>query len=166
MRRTLLIFVVGTALALTACSSGSTVPTNADLAEQADLTEFWPCGIGFAASNSQQTVALFVYSNDNEPNPPISFPDETWDARLVLGEDLLANHCDDVLEEGEPVPVIEEEWVINGGTLEFEDPATGLCGAPGSVIGTFTGLTAENNASTADIGDLEVVNDSYGCFAG
>ena len=166
MGRRLSILIVGTCLAIAACSSGSTAPTNADLAEQADLTEHWPCGIGFAASNSDQTVALFVYSNNNEPHPPIRFPDSTWDARLVLGQDLLANHCDDVIEPGEPEPVIEEEWVINGGTLEFEDPGTELCAAPGPVTGSFTALTGKNNAGTLEIGDLEVVNDSYGCFAG
>jgi hypothetical protein len=154
-------------MVVTACSDNEVAePTNAGIAADAELSEFWPCGVGFAASNADQTVALFVYSNNSEPNPPITFPDPTWDARLVLGEDLLANHCDDVIEEGEPIPVIEEEWVINGGTLEFDDPGTGLCGAPGPVTGTLTGLTAENNDSTVDIGDVEVVNDSYGCFAG
>lgn len=166
MVRSGLMFVAVAGLILGACAGPTVEPGNAELAEQAELTEFWPCGIGFAASNQEQTVALFVYSNDNEPDPPVSFPSEAWDARLVLGEDLLANHCDDVIEEGEPVPLIEEEWVINGGTLEFDDPGTGICGAPGPVSGTFTGLTAENNANTVDIGDLEVVNSSYGCFAG
>ncbi|HEY5891321.1 MAG TPA: hypothetical protein VIW94_11575 [Acidimicrobiia bacterium] len=150
---------------LTACGTPAE-PTNAEIASETELTEHWPCGIGFAASNSEQTVALFVYSNDSEPNPPVSFPDPAWDARLVLGQDLLANHCDDVIEPGEPEPVIEEEWTINGGILDFEDPGTGLCGAPGPVTGSFTGLAGENNASTVEIGDLEVVNISYGCFAG
>jgi len=150
---------------LTSCGA-TAEPDNAEIASQAELTEFWGCGFGFAASNVEQTVALFVYSTDQAPMPPVSFPDETWDARLVLGEDLLANHCDDVLEEGEPVPVIEEEWAVNAGTLEFEDPDAGICGAPGPVTGSFTGLTAGNDSSTVDLGDLEVVNVSFGCLAG
>jgi hypothetical protein len=150
---------------MTACGA-TAEPTNSQIAAETELSDFWPCGIGFAASNADQTVALFVYSNDQAPMPPVSFPDEAWDARLVLGTDLMAILCDDVIEEGDPTPVIDEEWVIIGGTLEFDDPGTGLCGAPEPVTGTFTGLTAENNDSTVDIGDLEVVNDSYGCFAG
>lgn len=159
-----LLIVAG--VALSGCSAASVEPTNAELVEQTELSEFWACGIGFAASNTDQSVALFVYSNDQNPMPPVSFPDDTWDAKILVGKDLLANHCDDVLEEGEPVPVIEEEWTVDGGLLNFVHPDTGLCGATGPVAGTFTALTAANSTSSIDIGDLEVVNENYGCFAG
>jgi len=160
------ILALGACLALSACTSGSGEQTNADLAQQADLSEFWGCGIGFAASNKEQTVALFVYSADQEPVPPVAFPDGKWEARIVVGKDLLANHCDDVIEEGEPVPVVEEEWVIDGGTLEFVHTDAGLCGGSGPVTGSFTGLTATNSSSSLVIADLEIVNENYGCFAG
>jgi hypothetical protein len=154
-------------IALGACATASPEPpTNAEMAANADLSAFWGCGIGFAASNQEQTVALFVYSNHEGPTPPISFPDPTWDARLVVGKDLLSNHCDDVFEPGEPEPLIEEEWQITDGTLEFEVPDGGQCAAAGPVTGTFTGLSATNSNSTVDLGNLTVVNGAYGCFAG
>lgn len=165
MRRSGLLLAV-IALATAACGGSTAEPGNAQIASEAALTEFWPCGIGFAASNAEQTVALLVYSSDNEPTPPVSFPDAGWDARLVVGKDLMANHCDDVIEEGEPVPEIEEEWHISTGSLEYTDPGTGFCGAAGPVTGTFTDLEAENSQTVVKLGDLTVLNENYGCFAG
>lgn len=157
--------LIAAAILLAACGS-EPESANAKLAQDTDLSESWGCGIGFAASNPEQTVAIFIYSNDHEPNPPVTFPDSNWDARLVVGKDLMANHCDDVIEPGKPEQVITEEWSITSGTLEFEVPQGGLCGAAGPVVGELRDLQWENSDSTVDFGDLTVINDAYGCFAG
>lgn len=162
---TLVPVLVVAGMLIAACGSNAE-PTNADLAGDADLSQSWGCGIGFAASNADQTVAIFIYSNDHEPNPPVSFPDSKWEARLVFGKDLMANHCDDVIEPDEPEQIITEEWEITSGTLEFDVPDGGPCGAVGPVVGEFSDLKWENSKSTVDLGDLTVTNDSYGCFAG
>jgi hypothetical protein len=163
LRKSAVILVIAM---LGACGTSIESSPNAQLAADAELTEHWGCGIGFVASNEDQTAALFVYSTDHEPMPPVSFPDPAWDARLVVGEDLMANHCDDVIEPGEPEPVISEEWQVDAGTLTFDLPDGGVCGAAGPVIGTFNGLSASNETTTVDIGDLAIENASYGCFAG
>ena len=136
--------------------------------QESELTTSWGCGLGFTLSTPDQRVALYISPNDYEalPNPPISFPDDAWRASIAVGKNLLANHCDDVLEGWEPEAVFAAEWPVITGTLEFEPPEAASCGPTGPVEATLTGIIVETPEGPVDLGDLTVVNEAYGCFAG
>ena len=112
-------------LALAAC--GSVLPeslTETDLPEPAVLTQEWGCGLGFWLSDADQTVTLrLTYTGEGSPPATTDLPSPLWDARLILGTDLYANWCDDVIEAGEPTPI--EHWVVPvvGGRIEVEGEA-------------------------------------------
>ncbi|CAN5859181.1 hypothetical protein BH23ACT4_BH23ACT4_02770 [soil metagenome] len=136
--------------------------------QEADLTTSWGCGLGFTLSTPDQRVALYLYPTDHEasPNPPDSFPDDAWHASVAVGKNLMVNHCDDVLEGWEPEAVFAVEWPVVSGTLDFEPSEIGSCGAIDPVEATLTGIVVETSEGPVDLGDLTVVNEYYGCFAG
>ncbi|HXV70520.1 MAG TPA: hypothetical protein VEB69_03890 [Acidimicrobiia bacterium] len=136
--------------------------------ETPELSEVYGCGHGFYLGASDQTAGLFLISQSgfDEPVPAGThqLPSEAWVSELQFGTDLFANWCDDVLEPGEPEPVTEEVWQISG-TLEILSlPATGECGP---AAGMLSGAVARSeDGDEIVIGDLDLVNDSWGCFAG
>ncbi len=136
--------------------------------QEADLSMSWGCGLGFTLSTPDQRVALYLYPTNFEatPQPPDSFPDEAWHASVVVGKNLMVNHCDDVQEGWEPEAVFAAEWSVISGTLEFDPPESTTCGAIGPVEATLTGIVVETPEGPVDLGDLNVVNEYYGCFAG
>jgi hypothetical protein len=85
-------------------------------------------------------------------------------SELQFGADLFANWCDDVLEPGEPEPVTDEVWRVSG-TLDITSlPAAGECGpAEGTLIGA---VARTEDGDEIVLGDLDLQNDSWGCFAG
>jgi hypothetical protein len=138
------------------------------LLQEADLSMSWGCGLGFTLSSSDQRVAMHLTPNDYEtvPSSPADFPNGAWQAWVLIGKNLMVNHCDDVLEGWEPEVVFAAEWPVVSGTLEFEPPESASCGATGPVEATLTGIVVETPECPVDLGDLTVVNDAYGCFAG
>jgi len=131
------------------------------------VSESWPCGLGFTMSDVDQTVVVAIYpTNADAPvAPPIDLPDPTWEARVVLGSDLLVNHCDDVVEPTEPVRVELANWPIIEGTIDF-DPPEERCGGAAEVVATLRGLVVDGPSGPIALPDLEAVNTAYGCFAG
>ena len=136
--------------------------------EEADLTMAWGCGLGFTLSTPDQRVALWLWPNDQAtvPNPPVNLSDGTWQASVAVGKNLMMNHCDDVIEGWEPEAVFAAEWPVISGTLEFGPPESVSCGAIGPVEANLTGIVVETPDGSVDLGDLAVVNEAYGCFAG
>lgn len=134
----------------------------------ADLSRSWGCGLGFTLSSPDQRVALWLWPNDQEtaPNPSVNLSDGTWRASVAVGKNLMVNHCDDVIEGWEPEAVFAAEWPVISGTLDFEPPESASCGGIGPVEATLTAIVVETPEGPVDIGDLTVVNEAYGCFAG
>lgn len=134
--------------------------------EQAELTESWGCGLGFALSSADQHVALYLTPrSDNPTQSLVTFPDDTWRASVVIGNDLLSNHCDDVIEAGEPEPYSVANWPLVAGTLTFTPPADPTCVGE-SVVGTIDGAVVETPTGELALGSLSTVNDAFGCFPG
>lgn len=137
------------------------------LLTDATLAVSWPCGLGFTISDEDQEVAIYVHPSAAElPTvTPVVLPDPEWEGSVVLGTNLLVNHCDDVVEPDEPVRVEAAVWTITGGTIDFEAPSE-LCGAAGPVQATLSGLVVAGPLGSITLPDLDVVNTAYGCFAG
>ncbi|HSJ70619.1 MAG TPA: hypothetical protein VLA29_03110 [Acidimicrobiia bacterium] len=137
------------------------------LLTDATLAVSWPCGLGFTLSDEDQGVAIYVYPSAAEPPTvtPVVLPDPGWEGSVVLGTNLLVNHCDDVVEPHEPVRVETAVWPIIGGTIDFEAPSE-LCGAAGPIEATLRGLVVAGPLGSMTLPDLDVVNTAYGCFAG
>lgn len=151
---------------LTAAPDSLTDAELVSVVTAATLTESWDCGIGFTLASEDQHVA--VYLSQSQPDgtePPIVLPDSSWDARVVVGNDLLANHCDDVIEEGEPERVVVADWSIIAGTLIYTPPVSAECTAV-PVTGSLEAAIADTPEGQLALGTLSLVNNAFGCFAG
>lgn len=152
------------ALILAAC--GTTASGVGDIADLDTLTESYGCGTGFWVGNSDETTALWFSYNGTTPPQTTSLPDEDWSVQLIDGRDLFANWCDDVIEEGEPVPVEIRTLPVISGDLEI------IGDAPVQFESAPLTLSAKNlildigSGETHDLGDIEIENPSFGFFAG
>lgn len=137
------------------------------LVRDADLADSWPCGLGFSIASPDQRVALYLFPVTESIDPPITFPNPAWEGVVVVGSDLLVNHCDDVVEPDEPERIVAAEWPITEGTLTFSLPDDDImCGSLGDVEAVLTGAVIDTGAGTIALDDLSMVNTAYGCFAG
>ncbi len=153
-------------LALTACGG----PTSSPGDSAPDLTEAHHCGYGFYVGDVDQNWALKITYRDFEAAQAGEVPresalaDDTWSAELEAGRDLFANWCDDVLEPDEPTPEVEEVWEVSGDIEVTGLPDPGGCGP---ATANLIGLEARNdNGDVISLGDLDVGNEFWGCFAG
>jgi hypothetical protein len=153
---------------LVGCGGGATPePDQLDLAKMDE----YGCGFGFWLGDPDEEVAVRFAAADEIVvegylPPETTLPDDAWDATLLIGEDLYANWCDDVLEPGEPEPSVAEEWPITAGTITLRGsvPAD-VC--PHRARATVTGLEATRpDGTTVELGERELANDAWGCFAG
>lgn len=134
------------------------------------LTEPHHCGYGFYIGDVDQAWALKITYQDFEAAQAGEVPSEselsgdTWSAKLEAGQDLFANWCDDVLEPGEPTPEVREVWEVSGDIEVTGLPEPGECGP---ATAHLTGLEARNDdGDVIALGDLDVGNEFWGCFAG
>jgi hypothetical protein len=161
MKRTL----AGIALivAVAACDTGGAEPT-----DPPELSDTYGCGHGFYLGAPDQSAGLFLISQSGfgeaVPAGTHQLPTDAWVSELQFGSDLFANWCDDVLEPGEPEPVTDEVWRVSG-TLEITSlPPGGECGP---ATGVLTAAVARNEVGDEIVlGDIDLHNDSWGCFAG
>jgi hypothetical protein len=90
-------------------------------------------------------------------------PTEGWNAELRFGADLFANRCDDVMEPGEPEPVVDEVWQVSGDLELIELPA-GECGPARGML--REGMAHSEDGENIALGTLDLSNETWGCFAG
>lgn len=135
----------------------------------ADLTEPYGCGFGFQVGNDDQTIGLFVTTGGGYGEPPsedsvdLATEDGPWSAEIRFGRDLFANWCDDVIEPGEPEPFVGATWTVTAGTLTI----TQADAATSQATLEATGLVAADaDGNEYEVGDITVVNTSWGMFAG
>lgn len=150
---------------------GAPTTTEPPVTDRVELSESFPCAYGFHASNPEQTVGLRAdFTGEPGPFPAVvELPDPSWDAMVVLGVELYANWCNDVIDPSQPQPRIDETWVIVAGTVEFvgEPPVAGEPGVSERVTARLSGLVAERpDGSRVALRDLEVTNEVWGMFAG
>lgn len=134
------------------------------------LSADYGCAWGFAVGSPSQELALMIHFG-NYPGPdiegPFVLPSDGWVAELRVGSDLFSNWCDDIIEENEPTPVIDRRLTIISGllTIDTRDGTTTWDGT--HVTATLTGAAVQSlDGTVVDIGDLDLHNACWGCFAG
>ncbi len=137
-----------------------------DLLAAAELSVSWGCGLGFTLSSVDQTVSLSVHPvNEELIAPPVALPSPDWEAVAIVGKNLMVDNCDDVVEGWEPSAEVVARWPVAAGTLIFEVPADIHC-AGATVEATLRDIAIETAEGVIRLGDLDVINTAYGCFAG
>lgn len=138
------------------------------LLTNADLTESWPCGIGFAISDPSQHVAVQIYVNDADiaTESPVTFPSLGWDANVVIGNHLMSNHCNDAVESWTATREETGRWQIVGGVLHFAPRVNDPCGGSNTVTGILRDGVVDTPTGLVALPDLHIVNRAFGCFAG
>jgi hypothetical protein len=143
------------------------------------LTEAWGCGHGFAVGTRDQDVALLIhlspdgetaYRDTGDLERTVDLPDPAWNAEVRIGRRLFSEWCDDVAGPPELAPVVEETWEVTGGLILIGDrtPPRSPHACDGA---TATARLAGLEVTPPDgepllVGDLRLVNDGWGCFAG
>ncbi len=151
---------------------------DADSFDDADFVELlaastfdtpWPCGYGFAVSDGEQRVGLYITPTTAEPPTagPVLLPDERFVATVVFGRHLFVDHCDDVTKWFEPVSQRLAEWPVTAGRFDYQPGEdTGSCTSGARVTTTLTDAVATTPLGEQPLPTLELVNDAFGCFAG
>lgn len=166
MKPTRLLVRTLLALTVTLAACGTTTSGVGDIADLDSLTESYGCGTGFWIGNPDETTALFVSYNGSAPPESTTLPDSNWSVRLVDGQNLFANWCDDVIEEGEPTPFEARSLPVIAGSLEIVgDAPAQFESAPLSLIASDLVLDV-GNGETHELGDVQIENPSFGFFAG
>lgn len=167
-------FALLLAVVLAACG-GDEPPAATDAAAQLDAAAAegelvdHGCGHAFTLGTSDQTLRLSLWAGDGSfgdpPTPGTATvgEDGSWTGELVVGRDLFAQWCDDVVEAGEPEVVETARYVVSG-TLTWTTEGTGNCDGPAT--GTLTDAAVTIDGTTTDLPDLELRNEYFGCFAG
>ncbi|MFT7476616.1 MAG: hypothetical protein ACI81L_003573, partial [Verrucomicrobiales bacterium] len=127
------------------------------------------CGHGFAIGSQDQTIGLVLFFSGDwtEEGPSSSEPvdlalSDDWSARINMGDGLFANWCDDVIEESEPTPRVDEEFTVTQGMLTASVDGS-------TAIGVLVGLVAtptDGSGEPIEIAELALRNDGWGNYAG
>ena len=150
-------------------TTGTSQPPSIRAVSQAQLTEPWGCGHGFAATNTTRTIALVL-----QPEAPprvgsstVTLPDPAWHGHLDLGRDLLSVACADL--DVRRSPAADETWPVVHGTLRIDAPASASGCAPSPIPARVvaTDLSVEAPDGTIiTFPELTMTNDQWGCSAG
>ena len=156
--------------------STSTTSTGAPVGsvDLSTLTESWGCGLQLSAGDPAQTRALTLVWNGAGGAPPADgdvgargTDGPGWEGTLAFGTELFANWCNDVVIAGAPAPEVSESWTIVAGTVTLDAPPPADSPCPTVVRGTARGLVARTASGDEQaLGDVSLVNGSWGCFAG
>lgn len=160
--------------ALGACGSDDTgkgTDTGAPASGLADveLTTDLGCGFGFARADDAGETVLSIYAlaELEEIGRAVTFPDSGWEARVIVGTNLDANWCTDVIEE--PQANVHESWEVVKGTLTFDGelPSADWEGDVHEAKAELTGVVVENeDGEQVELGDVTLSNTSWGFLAG
>lgn len=159
-----LVPIVAVTAILAACAPGAHLA-----ATSPDLSDTYGCGYGFYVGTHDQTAGLFLLSNLDlaeaaSASGTFRLPGDEWTGDLSFGRDLFANWCDDVIEPGEPEPVVEETWQVKGVLQVMSLPTVGECGEARAALQQAVAVGPDG--SMLELGDLDLINESWGCLAG
>lgn len=144
--------------------------TDAELVQLVREAQFdlnWGCGIGWAASDAAQRVSIRIHVNDSglALEPPVVLPDGSWTAEVLVGKILMAEWCNDAIEPWVSLPQVIVRWPLSG-TLEFTPPPAGFIHQGASVSAMLRGARVMSPVGEIELGDVALVNELFGVFAG
>lgn len=153
-----------------AATAPSTTVRGADLVgllEAAVLDTSWPCGNRYAISSSDQTVGLIVDTRGLPYEPAVvELPDERFETVVMVGTDLFAHNCDDVVTIE---PVVEARWPIALGRFEHRPPTElevfeEACGPRLVASIELVDAVVSTPLGDRELAPITITNRGYGCF--
>jgi hypothetical protein len=114
-------------------------------------------------------VGLLIYATGDGSTgtgPRIDLPDEDWEARVVVGTHLFAEHCNDAIEPWVAVPSIAASWAVVGGRLDIGDPLPGPSDPPAAVRAVLDGGEVDTGSGRIALPTIELINTAFNAFAG
>ena len=141
----------------------------AEFVKNAEFTQHWKCGRGWATSTSDQRVGLIIYEAEpwgadgvNE----ISLPNTGWNASILVGKNLFSEHCNDAIEMWIALPTIAQQWPLSAGRVVITDPMPGPDEDPAHVRALLEGGEIETVDGRIQLPRLDLDNESFNFFAG
>lgn len=141
----------------------------AEMLEAAIWTEHFACGRGWATSTADQRVGLVIYEAQpasSVTNNQIVLPDPDWNASILIGKNLFAEHCNDAVEDWVSVPTIAFQWPLSAGVITIVDQVPDPDDGPAQVRASLEGGQVDTGAGTIALPKIELDNRSYNFFAG
>jgi len=152
-------------VAAAGCTAGTgSIPSGR--VELSDLRTAYGCGYGFQAGDAVGTVGIFLeHASPGEPPPvaPVDLGDgdAAWSGEIRLGRGLFNNWCNDILAE--PEATVDQTWELVDGVVAI----TEVDESAGTATLRATDLVAVDPSGTRHaLGDITLVNDAWGVFAG
>jgi hypothetical protein len=183
-----LALLISLAVLTTACSSGDPSSGRPHVTQEttdhasgpaasvdpSGWAEHWDCGRTFQLSNVEQTSALVV-----EPlgvdvfvdTLAVQLPSPSWRVRVQLGSDLFArgftadHACTDVLNDGDPLPGIDEEWEAIAGSLFIDVGAEPGWRKSARLVAADLIVQGPGGEAVV-VGDVSGESQCWGCAAG
>lgn len=141
----------------------------AEMVKNAEFTEHWGCGRGWATSTSDQRVGLVIYEGDPwsaDGIDEISLLDTGWNGAVIVGKNLFSEHCNDAIEMWIALPTMAQQWPLSGGKVVVTDPMPGPDGDPAHVRAVLEGGRIETESGTIQLPRIDLDNRSFNFFAG
>jgi hypothetical protein len=168
MRRSLLAVLCALAVAGGGCLGKDTVTTTAPTTTTVTLpplVDSHGLGFGFRLGAADQTAGLFVWFTDmmaaaEGSIPKVSvLPDSRWEVEVRIGSNLFSNWSQGL------EPWVDEVWPVVAGRITFlEWPESGEeCGYARALLEGFEAVATDG--TRVHLGDFEVENTLWGCFA-
>lgn len=138
------------------------------LIAEADFTEDWPCGRGWAISTADQHVGIVIYQlDDRQPSndAPVGLPDSGWTADVIVGSFLFVNHCNDAVEEWMPEQTVVARLPLTG-SVSIHDVVPAPSDPSSPVTATLEGASVDIDGDRLELPTIELRNEAYNFFAG
>lgn len=173
MRRLIGPVALALLLPLAACGEEDGVGTTIDFTrlEDIELTRHLGCGHGFAVTDRLEHHRLDVFHRGDRSGPlprTVRLPDPEWEAELLVGDDLAANWCNDVILE--PEAEVRATWRVVAATLTFVGgvpPLDQTSGTPLEARAELAGVVVEHvDGERVELGDVPLHNEMWGFYAG
>lgn len=131
------------------------------------LIEDRGCDRAFKKTDIEQRVAMVLEPQWGVESTTIEavseLPSPLWQAKILVGENLMAHNCGDTFSADDPKPRVDERWTIIEATIEAVDlPATA-----GFASIQLSGIRARRpDGTVADFGDVTITNTVFGVSGG
>ena len=96
----------------------------------------------------------------------IVLPDPNWNAEVLIGKNLFAEHCNDAIEDWLALPTISSRWPLTAGTVTIVDQVPAREEGPARVRAILDGGQVDIGAGAIALPRVDLDNRSFNFFAG